>query len=771
MRGAALVFAAFFGLYVWNMPPGLPLYRDSGEMTTSAATLGVSHPTGYPLYILLGHAIQVLPLGNRAYRMDLLSAAAGAAALSLLFFICRRRLGVVSALGAAILLGLNPTYWSVCMVPEMYSLWMLASVAVLALAWRLREGYGERLWLGFCFLYGLALTNRMDLVLWAPGLLWMALGPEEDASRVKGLWAMLALACFPAALALTDSKALLALLIVGTALWRAPAGRKGRWALWSLAFAGLGLSLDLYLPIRSSAHPWLDWNHPAELANLKETLLRSRYGGTLDLLSKSYAKGELLVPNLVVYGRHLWDSFSLVGLLAAVLGCASLSRSDNRIFLGAAAAYWWGGPLFLFLANMPPNPHALAIVEPHYLPSDLILALWAAFGLSALAGGRGAQWRGVEAGGPAVPGGFRKGVAARRAAWGRQALACLAVLALAVVPFSRGLAGRMGRRQHLFSYDYAKNVLRCVPPGGVLVAKKDVQLYSLWHYQALHGWRPDVDVVAQGLAGSPWYREGWRRRDPGLALSPLRDAAQWARFIGSNPAVFALPDAEVPPEIRPRRQNGMASALGPAASRGVPMGRPWDLFVLRGDYRYDTQPDFFTSDIVSDYSRALYFEAEEASKAGEALAASALLNRSWSMHWMFPEAPTLLGYVVFSSGAPAEAKPYYEAAVALYDEMLRLAEEYRALPELKGSISRGAAEAMMHLGVLCEKTGDPAAAERRYLESLRLHPLAQTHFNLAVLYWDKDWTRVRRELTAALSLDPTHADAAKYHAMLRGRPR
>jgi hypothetical protein len=50
------VFAAFALIFVWAMPPSLPPYRDAGEMTSSAWTLGVSHPTGYPLYILLGRA-------------------------------------------------------------------------------------------------------------------------------------------------------------------------------------------------------------------------------------------------------------------------------------------------------------------------------------------------------------------------------------------------------------------------------------------------------------------------------------------------------------------------------------------------------------------------------------------------------------------------------------------------------------------------------------------------------------------------------------------
>ncbi|MBI5210822.1 MAG: DUF2723 domain-containing protein [Elusimicrobia bacterium] len=739
-RGGFLVFAAFFGLYLWTMPPALPPYRDAGEMTTSAATLGISHPTGYPLYILLGRASQALPAGNKAYRTNLLSVIAGAGALGLLYGLAAGRWGALAGLGGAAALGFSPVFWSVCLVTEMYSLWVLGAVALVALAWRLRDRHDRRLWLGFCWLYGLALTNRMDLVLLAPGLLWLALGSSgDDRPREDGLWAMLALACFPAVIAATDSKAPVALLIVGTALWRAPKAGRGRWVAASLAFALLGLGLNAYLPVRSAGHPWLDWNHPAKLSNLADTLLRSRYGGTLDLLSKSYAKGELLLPNMVVYGRHLWESFGLAGLLLAVFGGLRLAFSDRGAFLGLAAAYWWCGPFFLFLANMPPNPHALAIVEPHYLLSDLVLALWLACGIGEL----------------------------RRL---RQALACAAVAALLLVPFFKGRFAAMDRRAHFFSYDYAKNVLKSVPPGAVLVSKKDVQLYTLWHYQTVQGWRPDVRLVAQGLAGAPWYQSDWRRRDAGLWLGPLRDSSQWRMFVGANPAAFATPDAEVPPEVTPRRQNGLVTALGGASAGVAPeRGESWKLFALRGDYRYETQPDFFTSDIIGDCSRALFFAGGDASKEGAADAASAMLLRAWGMHWLFPEASTLLGYLEFARNDYGLAKEYYGLSVSLYGVMLELAREYRALPGLLAEIASGAAESTMHLGVIAERTGDRAAAERHYLDSLELRPLAQTRFNMAVLYWNRDRGRAERELSEALRLDPSHAEAARYLAILRSR--
>jgi hypothetical protein len=49
--GAAL---AMFGLAWWLMPPALGI-GDSAEFTLALALAGIPHPTGYPLYVLVGH--------------------------------------------------------------------------------------------------------------------------------------------------------------------------------------------------------------------------------------------------------------------------------------------------------------------------------------------------------------------------------------------------------------------------------------------------------------------------------------------------------------------------------------------------------------------------------------------------------------------------------------------------------------------------------------------------------------------------------------------
>ena len=66
-----------FALYAASASPGLAIL-DSGEFLGVAATLGIAHPTGYPLYALLGHLFAFSPWGTQAFCINLASAAAGA---------------------------------------------------------------------------------------------------------------------------------------------------------------------------------------------------------------------------------------------------------------------------------------------------------------------------------------------------------------------------------------------------------------------------------------------------------------------------------------------------------------------------------------------------------------------------------------------------------------------------------------------------------------------------------------------------------------------
>lgn len=735
-----LVFASVFLAYLRALPGSLAPWRDTGEMTLASWTLGVAHPTSYPLFVVLGRALRAVPLGNFAYRLNVFSAAAGAAAVALLFADARRRRGLLPALAAAAWLAFNAAFWTVSQVSEMYSAWILCAVALMVAAQAAAEAEGERLWPAFCFLAGLLFGNRLDLVLWAPGLLWIALA-SRPAADGEGLWAGLAFVIFPATAALTGSNFPFAGLVALTGLWLARGPGMARRVAVAAAAGAAGLSIYLYLPVRSATGPLLDWNHPAALSNFLDSILRTRYGGTLDLISLNYKTGELFGDNVRRWGAHLWDAFGPAGLAAALAGCAAGFKEDRRRWLGRAACWWWSGPVFIFLANMPPNPHAMAILQPHYLLSDAVLVFWAADGVAALAS------------------------AARSGArWAAPAFAAAALL----WPLWRGVPAREDRRARFDDYDFARNVFRAAPPGAVVVAKKDVQLYALWHFQTVQGLRPDLKIVAAGLAGSPWYQAGWRRLDPDLDVSSLLVPEGWTALGAGGRAVVATQDVELPaPVAASARARGVVEAVLPPSLGND--ARDWDLVTRRGLTSVDEAPDFFISDLVDEMSIASYRLALDFQKSGRPAEAAVRFDDAWRMNWTFPEVPVFLGYMAAVAGRWTEAETYGALADALFARKLALADEYRALPELKASIRRQAAENATQHGVTLEKLGRRDEAAALYRRSIALTPTAQAYYDLAVLAWGRDWAAAQDDLAEAVRLDPGHADARRYLELLRRR--
>src|SRR6476661_6636805 len=80
-RLALLVGLIALAVYVRTLAISI-IWGDSPELTAAAYNLGIPHPTGYPLYMLISHAfLRVFPFGSVAYRMNLLSALCGAGAV------------------------------------------------------------------------------------------------------------------------------------------------------------------------------------------------------------------------------------------------------------------------------------------------------------------------------------------------------------------------------------------------------------------------------------------------------------------------------------------------------------------------------------------------------------------------------------------------------------------------------------------------------------------------------------------------------------------
>jgi hypothetical protein len=176
---AGLAVAVVVVVNGWaGLMPGVGFW-DTGEFQTVLPILGTAHPTGYPTYVILGFVVNLLltPLGEPAFRINVLSLLAVAAAAGLTVELVRRLTGSL-AIGVAAGLGLatTPFVWDNAMRadPHPVHLFFVALLLVLLVVWeqaRNRESPTSDRWLvAAAAVFGLSMGNHSLTLLLAPGV-------------------------------------------------------------------------------------------------------------------------------------------------------------------------------------------------------------------------------------------------------------------------------------------------------------------------------------------------------------------------------------------------------------------------------------------------------------------------------------------------------------------------------------------------------------------------------------------------------------------------
>ena len=169
LPAAAFVFLTTLCLYWLTLAPGLVGLVDTPKFQFVGAILGIPHPPGYPLYVLLSYGFSHLPFGSLAYRINLMSAVFGALTVALVF-LCGRRSGagrLASAVGAVGLAG-GPLFWSTAVVAEVYTLHtaLLAAILLSLLTWS--QTRSPMAYFGAVGCVALSLGHHTTMLLLAP---------------------------------------------------------------------------------------------------------------------------------------------------------------------------------------------------------------------------------------------------------------------------------------------------------------------------------------------------------------------------------------------------------------------------------------------------------------------------------------------------------------------------------------------------------------------------------------------------------------------------
>ena len=350
--GLLFIAAALLPIYLLTMPQAVGS-ADTFEFQVVIPQLGIAHPTGYPLYIMVGKLFAFIPIGSMAWRVNLASAVFAFLALSLVYATGLRLLKrPIPALLAAVLLGLTPVFWSQAVEAEVYALHALITAAVLwlmavmvgsaaeekkcsqaVLSWPQGTDW-QRMVMMIALLLGLGLTNHLTTIFLLP----------------------------PAMLAI--------LLAYGSCLRRQSLKGNLRLLLKAAATFLLPLLLYIYLPLRWSALH----GEAMGLARFVDWVIGGRFQGALQLTAwltdatRYQVVGRLLLQN--------WGWLNL-GLIA--LGLIYLVLRNWRCAI--VLLLTWLGFIFYALNYIVPD---LAVF---IIPAHVVSALFWAAGVTAVLAG------------------------------------------------------------------------------------------------------------------------------------------------------------------------------------------------------------------------------------------------------------------------------------------------------------------------------------------------------------------------------------------------
>ena len=516
------VFAVILALYVATIAPTTQFW-DTSEYIAAAKVLGIPHPPGNPLFVLIANVWGMLPLSaHYALRINLLAAATTAAAAGFLFLVAERMLASTTVLprrlrllaaGAGSLVGAASfTVWNQATVNEKtytISLLSITFVMWLAVRWADRPAEGRDKYL-VLIAYILMLTTGNHLM----GLLG-------------------------------------APLVAVYLLWTEPRALR-RWQLWAaIGFVLLvALSVWVYLPIRAPHFPPINEGEPTTWNALKAVLAREQYQKP----PITYRQADFLsqMGNYVQYFSwqyaHDWGASAraFFGVIFAGLGLAGAWRQlrrDPRAGAGMLSLMLTITVVLVFYLNFkygfsyrPGDNLEREVRERDYffVASFLLWGIWVAIGLGALVETL-AAWMG-----PFLP-------EARRWHFAAPAL----VLGLIPVTGNRLSASRAGET---LPRDFAIDLLQSVEPYAILITAGDNDTFPLWYAQEVEGVRRDVVIANQSLMRTDWHVRQINRRptypfDTAAAAPPYRGRA-WPAPTGRP---FSLTDQQLDalPEVYP----------------------------------------------------------------------------------------------------------------------------------------------------------------------------------------------------------------------------
>ncbi len=441
-----LSFIVPFVVYVITIAPSV-YFIDSGELGAAASNLNIAHPTGYPLFTLIGNLFSKFPFGSKIFNLNLMSAVFGALGslmlyklLSLLLFQFKSTLDKRQSqkftnetleklcLGCSLIAAFGLTYWNSSNVIEVYSLHIAIFVSTIYFFLKaiFEKQDGEIIvnvnLIITAFLIGLGFSNHMSTAYLLPGFIYLyftVYGAKVES--IKAL-AILTLPLF------------------------------------------IGLSPYLYLLIRADTAEF-SWGYPNTIERLWNHVSAKEFS------RRMFSSSESVSSQLSKFFGLYPKEFGYIPIVLTIPGILLMFKESKKILIFTAI-------LFLTTVLYSIN-YDIIDIDTYFLLAFVVTTIWICFGMTAIV----LTYDSLS-----------------------KVLTTVFML-LFIIPMAVNFSSASKANDYTVK-DFVTNVYSSAPENSIIVTKLwDFIVSPSLYFQSVESQRRDLTIIDKELLNKSWYVE------------------------------------------------------------------------------------------------------------------------------------------------------------------------------------------------------------------------------------------------------------------------
>ena len=455
-----LAFIIPFAVYLMTLAPGL-YFIDTGELAAVCVKLGIAHPTGYPLFTLLGNLFSKIPAGDYIYSLNIMcafiSSVTSLVFFNMMYFILtsmnlgrndeksavltennkNKTVSLIISLASSLVLAFSGTFWNTSNSLEVYSLHTLLVVSIIfSFLYACNKHVNNtendvKYWIFFGYILGLSFTNHLSTIFLSVGTLYLYFA-------VNGF----------------NKNSVTKILII------------------AIPFI-VALTVYAYFFVRGD-NTVIAWGNPVNLENFYRHVSGKQF--SIWMFTSTDSASKQFSHFLTVYPKE----FFYIPVIVSLPGIIFLFNKQRKFF-------YYTVLLFVFNILYAIN-YDIHDINTYFLLAFIITAVWFGTGLYYI---------------------YEKL---------KLSIALLVVLSLAIISFSvYGNFNENNLSGSNYVKEFTENIFKSTKGKSIVISTQwDFWVSASFYYQYVYNQRPEIAVIDKELMRKSWYLKHLRDHYPDI---------------------------------------------------------------------------------------------------------------------------------------------------------------------------------------------------------------------------------------------------------------